>query len=144
VDIDKYELSHKRQQNGISKAAFYVRVPASLCLSSSKRCFTNRGWISLRHLLSSCRRPERQSSLQAAHGAAILLRVRALNENISPRGNVQLGDESLPATRLHCWRAEKRVVREKVKESCRDQLSLATYQQAKTRAEGLQEQQRGE
>jgi hypothetical protein len=39
---------------------------------------------------------------------------------------------------------KKRVVREKVKESCRDQLSLATYQQAKTRAEGLQEQQRGE
>jgi hypothetical protein len=85
-----------------------------------------------------------EHTARAARGAAILLRVRAFNENISPRGNVQLGDESLPATRLHCWRAEKRVVREKVKESCRDQLSLATFQQAKTRAEGLQEQQRGE
>ena len=75
--------------------------------------------------------------------AACTRSVRALSEK-SPRGNVELGDESLPATRLHCWRAEKRVVREKVKESCRDELSLATYQQAKTRAEGLQEQQRGE
>ena len=69
----------------------------------------------------------------------VLLRLRAHSEK-SPRGNMQLGDESLPS----CNETTLGVVREKVKESCRDQLSLATYQQAKTRAEGLQEQQRGE
>ena len=38
----------------------------------------------------------RQHTARAARGAAILLRVRALSEK-SPRGNVQLGDESLPS-----------------------------------------------
>jgi hypothetical protein len=76
------------------------------------------------------------------------LRVRevyALSEIIFPLGEMcNWGMKAfLPATRLH-WRTEKRVVRENVKESCRDQLSLATYQQAKMRAERLQEQQRGE
>ena len=62
----------------------------------------------------------------------------------SPRGNMRLGDECLPPcneTALaygEVRRTEKRVVREKVKENCRDQLRLMTYQQAQSEAEGQQ------
>jgi hypothetical protein len=60
---------------------------------------------------------------------------------------MQLGDESLPSCNetalaygeVRC--TQRRVVREKVKENCRDQLRLMTYQQAQTKAE---RRQRGE
>src|SRR5215211_2528106 len=63
--------------------------------------------------ISALRHKVSEHTARSARGSAILLRARPLGEK-SPRGNMQLGDESITEARVH-WPtpAGKRVVQER-------------------------------
>jgi hypothetical protein len=92
MGFDNLILLHKRQQSRIlnmqaTSESLNPRFTGKLC------CHSNEEWI------HDCSRPA-QTEQHKCLRAAILLRVR-LREK-SPRGNISLGDASLPAMRVDC------------------------------------------